>query len=98
MPFDAGSDIATRVANARARHGRGGGMLAAGMLGLDQLVNGRKPREEVPVVVAANSDPLDIDTDGIAVSLDDVDLVAPPLPRTSPVVHDSSSNKRRRWR
>jgi len=98
VPFDSDNDLATRVAHARARHGRGGGMLAAGMLGLDQLVSGRKPREEVPVVVAANSDPLDIDTDGIAVRLEHVDVVAPPLPRTPLVMPSTHSGKRRRWR
>ena len=85
VPFDAGGDLATRVANARRRHGSAGAMLAAGMLGVDQVVNGRKPREDAPIVIASNSDPLDIDTDGISMSLDDHDVVAPPLPRTAPI-------------
>jgi hypothetical protein len=84
-PFDAGGDLADLVADAKRRHGLGGAMLAAGMLGLDQAVLGRKPREEIPVVVDANSDPVDIDADGISVALgDDTQVVAPPLPRTPP--------------
>ena len=97
VPFDAGGDIATRIAHAKRRHGAAGAALAAGMLGVDQIVNGRKPREEAPIVVAANSDPLDIDTDGISLSLADAELVAPPLPRTEPKT-SSTTSTRRRWR
>lgn len=97
VPFDAGGDIATRIAHAKRRHGAAGAALAAGMLGVDQIVNGRKPREEAPIVIASNSDPLDIDTDGISLSLDDADVVAPPLPRTEPKTA-SAPGKRRRWR
>jgi GntR family transcriptional regulator/MocR family aminotransferase len=39
-------------------------MLAAGMFGIDVAL-GRKPREEAPVVVAASTEPVDIDTDGL---------------------------------
>jgi hypothetical protein len=94
VPFDAGVDDATRIAHARRRHGGAGAALAAGMLGIDQIVNGRKPREDAPIVVAANSDPLDIDTEGIRVSVEGADIVAPPLPRTAPV----TPGKRRRSR
>lgn len=94
-PFDAGGDQASRVAHAKQRHGAAGGMLAAGMLGIDQLVNGRKPREEIPVVVTASSDPVDIDTDGIRVSLAGADVIAPALPRTLPKTPPAL---RRRWR
>ena len=41
-------------------------MIAAGMLALDEAL-GRKPREEAPIVVDANGQPVDIDTDGIEV-------------------------------
>ncbi len=94
-PFDAGGDQASRIAHAKQRHGAAGGMLAAGMLGIDQLVNGRKPREEIPVVVTASSDPIDIDTDGIRVSLAGADVIAPALPRTLPKTQPA---RRRRWR
>lgn len=95
QPFDAGGDIATRIAHAKRRHGTAGAALAAGMLGVDQIVNGRKPREEAPIVIASNSDPLDIDTDGISLSLADADVVAPALPRSEP---KTAPTKRRRWR
>jgi hypothetical protein len=72
---------ALMIANARRRHGALGGVLAAGMLGLDQAL-GRKVKEEIPVVVASNSDPLDIDREGIVIDVDDErSVVAPPMPR-----------------
>ncbi|MCX6522132.1 MAG: hypothetical protein NTZ21_15845 [Actinobacteria bacterium] len=95
-PFDAGGDMATRIAHAKRRHGVAGAALAAGMLGIDQIVNGRKPREEAPIVIASNSDPLDIDTDGIALSLADADVAVPPLPRTEPKTSPTPGKRRRR--
>jgi hypothetical protein len=95
-PFDAGGDMSTRIAHAKRRHGTAGAALAAGMLGVDQIVNGRKPREEAPIVIAANSDPLDIDTDGISLSLADADVAVPPLPRTEPKTAPTSGKWRRR--
>lgn len=63
---------------------RGGAMLAAAMLGLD-IALGRKPREEIPIVVDANGDPVDIDGEGIVVPIDDhANAVTPPLPRRPP--------------
>ena len=47
-----------------------GAVLAAGMFGVD-IALGRPPKEEIPVVVAAPTDPTDIDTDGIRVPVDD---------------------------
>jgi hypothetical protein len=96
VEFDPGGDMVTRVANAKRRHGAAGAMLAAGMLGIDQALSGRKPREEIPVVVDANSDPVDIDTDGITVSLDHADVIAPALPRTEPKVPKAERSPWRR--
>ena len=98
VPFDVGQDdLPTRVAHAKQRHGVAGAMLAAGMLGVDQVLNGRKPREEAPIVVDANGEPVDIDRDGIAFALDDAgtQVSAPPLPRSAPV---ATPTRRKRWR
>lgn len=81
------------VATARRRHGTVGAVVAAGMLGIEQVL-GRKPKEEAPIVVAAPTEPLDVDRDGISVTIDDeVALVAPPLPRTAPVQRPNKRNK-----
>lgn len=81
------------VAAARRRHGAAGAIVAAGMLGLEQVL-GRKPKQEAPVVVAAPTDPIDVDRDGIAVVVDDeVSIVAPALPRTPPIQSRNKRNK-----
>jgi hypothetical protein len=72
------------VATARRRHGAAGAMLAAGLFGVD-IALGRKPKEEVPVVVAANDEPGDIDTEGIVVAVNEhTSIVAPAQPRPDP--------------
>ena len=54
-PFDAGVDAASMIEHARRQHGLAGGLLAAGMFGVDQALTGRKVREEAPIVIAAQS-------------------------------------------
>ena len=56
IPFDEGSDDTDRVAEARRRLGRGGAMLAAGMLGLEKVLND-KPKQEAPIVIASTAIP-----------------------------------------
>jgi hypothetical protein len=76
--------VSDPIATARRRHGSAGAIVAAGMLGIDQVL-GRKPREEAPIVIAASDQPTDIDTDGIVVPVDEVtDVVAPAQPRPDP--------------
>jgi hypothetical protein len=70
------------VTTARRKHGAAGAVLAAGMFGVD-IALGRKPKEEIPVVVTASGDPTDIDRDGMSFAIDDAtQVVAPPLPPT----------------
>lgn len=76
--------ISDPVATARRRHGAAGAILAAGMFGLD-IAMGRKPKEEAPVVVAANTEPVDIEKDGIEVEIDEnTSVFAPPQPPSDP--------------
>ena len=88
--------IADPIATARRRHGAAGAMVAAGMFAIDQIYNGRKVKEDAPIVVDASSEPTDLDKDGITVPIDDnTDFVAPALPRTEPI--DRNRRKGRRW-
>jgi hypothetical protein len=90
---DDGADL---IANARRRHGTIGAALAAGMLGLEKVL-GRKPREEAPIVMAAPTDPTDIDEDGIVVPLDgDLSVLAPAQPRPDPYARRRARRPRRR--
>lgn len=79
---------------ARTRHRTAGVMLAAGMLGLEQAMGLRKPREEPPITVQASDEPIDIDADGILLAVDESTSVhAPPQPRSVPM---GISRRRRR--
>ena len=97
VAFDAGPT--DPVAAARRRHGAAGAIVAAGMLGLDQML-GRKPKQEAPIVVAANSDPVDIDSNGISMVIaPGTSVVAPAQPRSEPLSARSSrgrSSRRKR--
>jgi len=62
--------VSDPIATARRQHGAAGAVLAAGMFGVD-IALGRPPKEEAPIVVASPTDPIDIDTDGIRVPVDD---------------------------
>ena len=82
------------VRAARRRHGAAGAIVAAGMFGLDQAL-GRKPKEEAPIVMAAADEPVDIDHEGIIVPVDrDLSVIAPPQPRSEPLL----SRRRRKRR
>lgn len=67
------------VRRAAQRYGTVGAMLAGGMVVFDKLL-GRKPKEEAAVVIEASSDPLDIDRDGITVTLDSNITLHSPAP------------------
>jgi len=77
--------ISDPVGTARRKHGAAGAVLAAGLFGIDVAL-GRKPKEEVPVVVDAAGEPTNIDTDGMSFAIDaDTQVVAPPLPPSMPL-------------
>jgi hypothetical protein len=86
------------VAVARRRHGAAGAMLAAGLFGIDVAL-GRKPREDIPVVVASNSEPMDIDSEGIEIAVDEhTTVVAPALARSEPASRPRRARRSRRAR
>jgi hypothetical protein len=74
-------------------------MIAAGMFAIDEML-GRKPREEAPIIVDANGEPVDIDTEGIEVHVAtgdgrEVAVAAPALPRSRPVEPTRAGGRRR---
>jgi hypothetical protein len=83
----------------RTPNRKGAAMLAAGMFAIDDLLR-KKPREEAPIVVDANGQPVDIDTEGIQVSVEssdggEVSVAAPALPRSRPVTSARPARRRR---
>lgn len=76
--------VSDPVTTARRRHGAAGAILAAGMFGLDKAL-GRKVKEEAPIVIAAGTQPVDIDSDGIEIPIDDeTSVFAPAQPPSDP--------------
>ena len=89
--------VSDPVGTARRKHGTAGAMLAAGMFGVD-IALGRKPKEEIPVVVDASGQPTNIDEDGMTFAIDEAtQVVAPPLPPTV-ITLDKTPKPRRRQR
>jgi hypothetical protein len=87
--------ISDPVGTARRKHGAAGAVLAAGLFGVDVAL-GRKPKEEVPVVVDAAGEPTNIDTDGMRFTVAaDTELVAPPLPPSAPLAAKPKRRSRR---
>lgn len=81
------------IAAARRRYGGLGAGLAAGMLGLDIALTGKKKPDSVQVQESP-TDPVDIDQDGITVDVDTTTSVTTPaLDRRPPI---PSSKRRRR--
>jgi hypothetical protein len=73
------------IGTARRRHGAAGAILAAGMFGMD-IALGRKVKEEAPIVVSASDQPVDIETDGIEIPVDEhTSVYAPPQPPSDPL-------------
>ena len=69
------------IANARRRYGTGGALLAAGMLGLDNLLR-EKVKPDSVQVQESPTEPVDVDSDGIQVAIDEtLSANAPALER-----------------
>lgn len=69
-------------------------ILFATMLGFAELI-GKKPKEEAPVVVAAPTEPGDIDTEGVTVPIDESATVfVPPQPRRQPLRRNPQRRRR----
>ena len=69
------------VETARRRYGNAGAALAAGMFGLDIALGNKKKPDSVQIQEAP-SDPVDVDADGIQVTIDEsMSVNAPALER-----------------
>ncbi len=73
------------VGTARRRYGPAGAALAAGMFGLD-IALGTKKKPDSVQIQEAPSDPVDVDADGIQVTIDEtLSVNAPALERVPPL-------------
>jgi hypothetical protein len=74
----------------RRKGGVAGAAMAGAMLVVSEIYEGPR-KDDKPVTVEASSDPDDVDRDGIDVSVGEVDVSAPALPRLDPVVSRSDA-------
>ncbi|MEO6124358.1 MAG: hypothetical protein ABIR32_11665, partial [Ilumatobacteraceae bacterium] len=81
------------IANARRRYGSGGAILAAGMLGLDNILR-EKVKPDSVQVQEAPTDPIDLDAEGIRVTIDESMSVKAPALERVPLL--DTKKKRRR--
>lgn len=77
----------------RRKGGLAGAAMAGAMFAVSEIVEGPK-KDDVPVVVEANSDPTDVDRDGVTVDLADVTVEAPALDRLDPVSAPRTGTRR----
>ena len=75
---------ASAIAAGRRKGGVAGAAMAGAMLAVSEIVEG-PPKEDAPVTVEASSDPIDVDKDGVDVTVGDVGVSAPPLDRLGPL-------------
>ena len=81
------------LGTARRKYGKGGALLAAGMLGIDKVLADKKKTESVQVQ-EATSDPVDMDAVGITVTVDSTMVAAPALEPKAPVVRGTKKPRR----
>lgn len=67
----------------RRKGGVAGAALAGSMLALRDIYEG-PPKDQLPIEIEASGDPHDVDRDGISMTVDGIDVSAPPLPRLEP--------------
>lgn len=78
---------ASAIEAGRRKGGVAGAAMAGAMMAVAEIYEG-PPKEDAPVTVEASSDPTDIDSDGVEVTVGEVDVSAPALERVDPVVGD----------
>lgn len=78
---------ASAIEAGRRKGGVAGAAMAGAMMAVAEIYEG-PPKEDAPVTVEASGDPTDIDTDGVDVTVGEVDVSSPALERIDPVVGD----------
>lgn len=77
----------------RRKGGLAGAAMAGAMFAVSEIVEGPK-KDDAPVVVEANSDPTDVDRDGVTVDLDEVTVETPALERLEPLSAPRTGTRR----
>ena len=72
------------IAAGRRKGGVAGAAMAGAMLALRDIYEG-PTKEEIPIEVEASGEPHNLDRDGVDMTVDGVDVSAPPLDRKDPL-------------
>jgi hypothetical protein len=91
VSIDNESERAAMMRRARQKAGVGGAAMAGAMMALQGILEGPK-KEAIAVVVAAPTEPINPDAEGISLQLSDRSLFAPPLAPLKP-----PKTRRRKW-
>ncbi len=82
------------IETARRRYGGAGAALAAGMFGLDVALGNKKKPDSVQIQEAP-TDPVDVDADGIQMTIDDtLSVNSPALDRVPPLPSTKKRSRR----
>jgi hypothetical protein len=76
---------ASAIEAGRRKGGAAGAAMAGAMLAMRDIIEGPR-KDDAPVTVEASGDPHDLERDGFGLSIDGIDVSAPPLERIDPVV------------
>lgn len=80
------AEAARRLSMIEAGRRKGGVMgaaMAGAMIGLRDVYEGPPKQDDIVIEIESSGEPTDIDVDGIAGTVDEVDFWAPPPPRNS---------------
>ncbi len=72
------------IAAGRRKGGVAGAAMAGAMLALRDIYEG-PTKEEIPIEVEASGEPHNLDRDGVDMTVEGVDVTAPPLERKDPL-------------
>jgi len=81
------------IAAGRRKGGVAGAAMAGAMLALRDIYEG-PTKEEIPIEVEASGEPHNLDRDGVDLTVEGVDVSAPPLERKDPLPSPKTRRQR----
>lgn len=89
---------ASAIRQGRRIGGTAGAAMASAMLALRDIYEGKVTADDPPEIREHPGEPHDVDRDGVSMSVGDVDVSTPALPRTAPIIAEGGRRRFRRRR